>query len=132
MTEKKFHFSGWSGHAFKHRGVRKSLCVFLLVVIIGLLPGFGGVSAQTSSNTNTYDTGNWVINSDGTLGLNDDAVTNAVRNITGDVSLVLIGTEGRTITLPTTIFGVIATKISNEKDAALVLYKGNNSGQKVK
>lgn len=95
-----------------------------LVVSMALILALGVVPSTAVHAAEEGDTGKWVTNSDGTLSIDSTAAENAVKDVQGQVSLVLIGTTGGKITLPTSSFGADVTyKISDEGDAALVLYK---------
>ena len=95
-----------------------------VVMTLGLVPCMSIKTSAEGGTSAKNDTGKWVTNSDGTLSIDSTAAENAVKEVRGQVSLVLIGTIGGKITLPTSSFDADVTyKISDEGDAALVLYK---------
>lgn len=99
-----------------------------LVLVIGYtpvvgIPTYAEGESGGSTTTTTNDTGKWVVNQDGSLNIDETAAETAVKSVTGDVSMVLIGTTNGTITLPSNLGSGVVTKLSNAGDAAVILYK---------
>jgi len=74
--------------------------------------------------------GRWTVNTDGTLSISDKSASDAVGSMS-KASLVLIGTKGGTISNLPSGTG-ITTKMSGDKDAALILYDQALSASEIK
>lgn len=79
--------------------------------------------SMTAYADESSDSGKWVLNDDGTLSIDAAAAKEAVSINSDQVTLVLIGSNGGTITLPADLGSEVVTKTSSAGDAALVLYK---------
>ncbi|MBQ6504874.1 MAG: InlB B-repeat-containing protein [Flexilinea sp.] len=107
----------------KSSAYRDFFRLFCLGMVLMLLFAFSG--AVPASAQDDKDWGNWIVNNDGTLSISEAVARNAVE-VDGNISLVLIGATGGTITLPSDLGDAVVGKLSTKKDAALIIYKTLN------
>lgn len=113
----------------KHVNIGKKTISLLLTLVMIL--SIISVTATKVKADATEAGSSWTVNSDGTLSISDTAATKAVGSLTQG-NMILIGTKGGAIIEGSLPSGTgIVTKISNDKNAAMIRFTAAKSKDEI-